>query len=99
MKAIINMTIIPIGVGVSLSEYVAEAQRILEGSGLDYTLHANGTNVEGEWDAVFAVVKQCVEAIHAKGAPRVHTSLAVNTRTDRDEHMAGKIASVQAKLA
>jgi uncharacterized protein YqgV (UPF0045/DUF77 family) len=37
--------------------------------------------------------------VHAKGAPRIHTSLQLGTRIDRDQTMADKIASVQAKLA
>jgi uncharacterized protein YqgV (UPF0045/DUF77 family) len=32
-------------------------------------LHANGTNIEGEWDEVFAAVRRCHEAVHAMGAP------------------------------
>jgi len=47
MNAIAEFTIIPIGVGVSLSKYVAVCEGILEESGLSYELHANGTNLEG----------------------------------------------------
>jgi uncharacterized protein (TIGR00106 family) len=48
MHVIVDFTVVPIGVGVSLSEYVAACERILKQSGLTYELHANGTNVEGE---------------------------------------------------
>ena len=56
MKVIAEFTIIPIGVGTSLSRYVAACERILEESGLEHELHANGTNVEGEWDEVMAAM-------------------------------------------
>ncbi len=98
MKVIIDLTIVPIGVGVSLSRYVAACQRVLEASGLHYELHANGTNVEGAWDDVFAAVKRCHEVLHDMGVPRISTSVRAGTRTDRDQRMGDKIASVHEKL-
>jgi uncharacterized protein (TIGR00106 family) len=99
MKVIADFTIIPIGVGVSLSPYVAACEKILSEAGLETRLHANGTDVEGEWDAVLAAVKRCHETVHQMGAPRVTTLLTIHTRTDRDQSLADKIASVEAKLA
>jgi uncharacterized protein (TIGR00106 family) len=98
MNAIAEFTIIPIGVGVSLSKYVAVCERILEESGLSYELHANGTNLEGEWDEVMRAVKTCHERLHQLGVPRISTVLKIGTRTDREQKMAEKIASVRAKL-
>ncbi len=69
MNVIAEFTVIPIGVGVSLSKYVAACEIILKDSKLAYQLHANGTNIEGEWDEVFAVIKKCHEKIHTMGAP------------------------------
>ncbi|MHC4102181.1 MAG: MTH1187 family thiamine-binding protein, partial [Planctomycetota bacterium] len=61
-------------------------------------LHAYGTNVEGEWDDVFAAVKKCHEAVHGMGAPRVSTVIKVGTRIDRDQTMSEKVSSVETKL-
>lgn len=99
MKVIAELTIIPIGVGVSLSEYVAVCERILAEADLTVHLHANGTNVEGDWDTVFAAVKQCHEAIHSQGAPRIHTTISVGTRIDREQTMADKVRSVESELS
>lgn len=98
MKVIADLAIIPIGVGVSLSPYVAACERVLKAAGLEPTLHANGTNVEGEWEVVFAALKSCHETLHQMGAPRVSTNLRIGTRTDRDQSMQDKINSVTAKL-
>ena len=98
MKVIVDLTIVPIGVGVSLSAYVAACERVLHDAGLETQLHANGTNIAGEWDAVFAAIKRCHEVVHEMGAPRVSTVIKVGTRTDRAQTMADKIQSVQAKL-
>ena len=98
MNVILEFTVIPLGVGVSLSKYVAACERILEEAGLNYELHANGTNVEGEWDTVFAAIKRCHETIHGMGAPRISTQIKVGTRIDRPQTMADKVKSVRTKL-
>lgn len=98
MKVILDFSVIPLGVGLSLSKYVAACERILQERGLTYQLHANGTNVEGEWDDVFAAVKQCHEMLHEMGVPRISTVIKVGTRTDRVQTMEDKVASVRLKL-
>ena len=98
MRVIVDLSVIPLGVGVSLSRYVAACERVLIEAGLTVQLHANGTNVEGEWDAVFAAIKRCHEVVHEMGAPRIATTLRVGTRTDRAQTMQDKIKSVQNKL-
>ena len=98
MNVIVDLCIVPIGVGISLSPYVAACERVLLEAGLKTTLHANGTNIEGEWDAVFAAIKKCHEVLHQQGAPRVFTVLKVGTRTDRAQTMEDKVKSVKEKL-
>jgi len=95
MHVIVDFTVVPIGVGVSLSKYVAACEEVLGESGLSHTLHANGTGVEGEWDEVFAAVRACHERVHAMGAPRISTVIKVGTRTDRDQSMGDKVQSVR----
>ena len=98
MNVILDLCIIPIGVGVSLSPYVAACERVLTEAGLKTALHAYGTNIEGEWDKVFAAVKRCHQVVHEMGAPRVSTVIKLGTRTDRAQTMDYKIRSVEAKL-
>jgi uncharacterized protein (TIGR00106 family) len=98
MKVLMDVSIVPIGVGVSLSAYVAACERVLREAGLNPQLHAFGTNVEGEWDTVFAAVKRCHEAVHAMGAPRVSTTMRLGTRADRDQSLDDKVRSVERKL-
>ena len=99
MKVMIDLCVVPLGVGVSVSSYVAACQRILDQAGLRHQLHAYGTNVEGDWDTVMAAVKACHEEIHRMGAPRITTTIKLGTRVDRDQTMADKIDSVERKLA
>jgi uncharacterized protein (TIGR00106 family) len=98
MKAIADLCIIPLGVGLSLGTYIAECERVLAGSGVKTRLHAYGTNIEGEWDDVAAAIKHCHEALHAMGVPRVSSDIRIGTRTDRIQTMEDKIRSVEEKL-
>jgi uncharacterized protein (TIGR00106 family) len=99
MNVIVDLTILPIGVGLSLSPYVAACEKVLNDSGLKVALHANGTNIEGEWDAVFAAVKKCHETVLAMGSPRIFTVIKVGTRVDKEQNMEDKIKSVRDKLS
>ena len=99
MKAMADICVIPMGVGVSVSEYVVECERIVRDAGLNPMLHAYGTNVEGEWDAVMDALKSCHEKLHEMGAPRISSTIRLGTRTDRDQSMQDKIDSVTTKMA
>ena len=98
MNVLIDLCIVPIGVGVSLSPYIAACEKVLADAGLKTSLHAYGTNIEGEWDAVFTAVKRCHEEVHKMGAPRITTTIKLGTRTDRAQTMEDKVRSVQEKL-
>jgi len=98
MQVIVDLTIVPIGVGVSLSPYVAACEKILSAAGLTIALHANGTNIEGEWDSVFSAIERCHQELHSMGAPRIFTVIKMGTRTDKAQGMDDKIRSVQSKL-
>jgi len=99
MNVIVDLCVVPIGVGLSVSNYIAECEKIIKAAGLNSMLHAYGTNIEGEWDDVFTVVKKCHERIHEMGAPRISSTLRIGTRTDCEQTMEDKIKSVQLKIS
>lgn len=98
MKVIMDLCVIPMGVGVSVSEYVVACHEVLKKSGLKTQLHAYGTNIEGEWDDVMEAVKLCHEKVHGMGAPRITTTIKMGTRVDRPQTMDDKVSSVMDKL-
>jgi uncharacterized protein (TIGR00106 family) len=98
MKVLIDVSVVPLGVGLSLSKYVAACERVFADAGLTTRLHAYGTNVEGEWDEVFAAVKRCHQVLHDMGAPRVSTVIKAGTRTDRAQTLDDKVKSVEDRL-
>lgn len=98
MKIIAELSIIPIGVGLSLSKYIAECERILKNKGLNIQLHAEGTNIEGEYDNVLDAIKSCIEAVHKLGAHRIVTNIKISSRTDKIESMKERISSVENQM-
>ena len=99
MKVIADLCVVPMGVGVSVSKYVTACENVLKAAGLKTKLHAYGTNIEGDWDAVFAAIKRCHETVHEMGAPRITTTLKFGTRVDKSQTMEDKVSSVQKHLA
>jgi uncharacterized protein (TIGR00106 family) len=98
MKVIVDLCVVPIGVGVSLAPYVATCERVLQQAGLTIRLHPNGTAIEGDWAPVMAAIEACHVAVHAMGCPRIFTTVTINTRIDRDQGLDDKLASVQALM-
>ena len=99
MKVIADLCVVPIGVGISVSKYVTACEKVLKEAGLKTKLHAYGTNIEGEWDTVFAAIRRCHEVVHEMGAPRITTTLKFGTRVDKAQTMDDKVTSVQKQLA
>ena len=98
MRVIVDFCIVPIGVGVSLGSYIDECEKILLKAGLKTHLHGYGTNVEGEWDEVMKAIKDCHQALHDMGVPRISSTIRLGTRTDREQTIEDKIRSVEEKL-
>jgi uncharacterized protein (TIGR00106 family) len=98
MQLTADLQLIPMGVGVSLSKYIATCEKILVEFKLKTELHAYGTNIEGEWDTVMAAIKKCHEAIHAMGAPRIASTVKLGTRTDRSQSLEEAVRSVRTKM-
>lgn len=98
MNVILDLCVVPLGVGVSVSRYIVACQQVLKEAGFTPQLHPYGTIIEGEWDAVLAAVRKCHERIHEMGAPRISTTIKLGTRTDRTQSAADKVRSIEEKL-
>ncbi|MEJ5226345.1 MTH1187 family thiamine-binding protein [Thermodesulfovibrio sp.] len=94
---LVQFSIVPLGVGVSLSSYVAKVIKIVENSGIPYKLHAMGTIVEGEWDEVMDLIKRCREAL-LEDTDRILIEIKIDDRKHSHNRIEGKVASVEEKL-
>jgi uncharacterized protein (TIGR00106 family) len=95
---IVAFSVTPLGVGEDVSEYVADAVRVVRASGLPNRTDAMFTSIEGEWDEVMAVVKQAVAAVEAR-APRVSLVLKADLRPSVTDGLTSKVETVERYLA
>src|SRR5258705_4240014 len=81
--AIAAVSISPVGVGTSVSKYVAAALEVVRAqSRVRYRLDPMFTTLEGELDDIYALVRSMQEAVFAAGAGRVGTRLQIDRRRD-----------------
>jgi len=94
---IVEFSVVPIGKGESVSQYVAECLKIVEASGIDYRINPMGTVLEGDYDQVMDVVRKCHMRV-MELSPRVITSVKIDDRRGRKNMLSGKIQSVEKAL-
>lgn len=94
---IVDFAIAPVGMGESLSAYIAEVFKIIEESGLSYEHHAMGTNIEGDWDEVMGVIRACRDQM-LNQTNRVSISIKIDDRKGAKDQMSRKVASAKAKM-
>jgi uncharacterized protein (TIGR00106 family) len=94
---IMELSMFPLDKGESVSRFVARSLDIIDRSGLDYRLHAMGTEIEGEFDQLMAVVKECFQAM-AADCNRIECSIKLDYRKDHYGRLQAKIDSIEQKL-
>jgi uncharacterized protein (TIGR00106 family) len=94
---IVELSIIPVGRGVSISSDLAKAIRIIDQSDLPYKVTPMGTVLEGDWDPVMAVIKTCHQEVF-KDSERVFTKITIDDRKGKTDRIHGKVASLERKV-
>jgi uncharacterized protein (TIGR00106 family) len=90
-------SISPIGAGESVSQQVADVVRLVRASGLPNETNAMFTNVEGDYDEVMALIRECVMTV-AKTAPRVSVVIKIDHRAGVTGGLRHKVDAVEAHL-
>jgi uncharacterized protein (TIGR00106 family) len=94
---LIEFSIVPIGSGSSIGNRLAEVLKIVDDSGLPYKVNPMGTVVEGEWDELFKLVKECHGAV-IKQEERVITTISVDDRKEKPNRIEEKVKSIEKRL-
>ena len=92
-----QFSIVPLDKGVSLGSAVAKVLQIIDNSGLSYKLNPMGTVVEGTWDEVMGLIRECHKET-VNSSDRVLTSITIDDRKGMQDRMEGKIASLEKRL-
>ena len=94
---LVQLSIIPIGVGSSIGGQLAEVLKIIDSSGLPYKVNPMGTVIEGEWDEVMRLIKKCHRAIMKKGE-RALTTIVIDDRKGKPKRIEEKVKSIERRL-
>jgi len=94
---LLEFSMSPLGKGESVSKFVSRSLDIIDKSGVPYRLNPMGTVLEGEWDEVFAVVRQCYERMKTD-CNRISCSIKVDYRKGHSGRLVSKVASVEKTL-
>jgi uncharacterized protein (TIGR00106 family) len=92
-----ELSIVPLGVGEHLSGPLAEVLDIVDRSGVRYKLTPSGTCLEGEWDEVMGVVKQCHAQVR-RHSRHVMTTIRIEDEEGEDNKLVRNITSIEEKL-
>jgi uncharacterized protein (TIGR00106 family) len=94
---VVQFSVIPLGGQEELKEAVAAIIDLIDRSGLPYQLNAMSTLLEGEWEPVMGVVRQCHEKMR-ESFPRVLTSITIDDRANASGRLKGKVSDVESVL-
>jgi len=94
---LLEFSMSPMDKGASVSDYVTRSLKIISESGVDYRLNPMGTVLEGEWDEVMDVVKECYEKMRSN-CTRITCAIKIDYRSGKKNRLESKMASVEKKL-
>jgi len=97
MSVLLEFSMSPVGKGESVSRYVARSLAIIDASGISYRLNPMGTVLEGTWDEVMAVVRQCYVRM-AKDCPRISCAIKIDARRGKSGRLESKVAAVEKRI-
>jgi uncharacterized protein (TIGR00106 family) len=89
-----ELTITPLGRGTHLSDDLGKILKIIDESGIRYRLTPSGTCLEGEWDEVMDVVKQCHREARSF-CTYVLTTLRIDDESGANDKLNENVASVE----
>ncbi len=92
-----EVSIIPIGIGSSIGDKLAEVLKIIDASGLPYKVNPMSTVIEGEWDEIMKLIKKCHEAVMKTGE-RAITTITIDDRKGKPNRIEEKVKSIEKRL-
>jgi len=95
-----ELEVVPIGTNsASISGLLAQVAKLIDTSGLDYRVGPMGTVVEGEWDQIMQLARQCHQAM-LQSVNRVMTTIRIDDRKDKPGagRITQKVASLESKV-
>lgn len=92
-----ELSIIPVGNSPHLSGELAKVLKLVDESGLSYQLTPSGTCIEGEWNEILPLIRQCHERAR-KASPHIVTLIKLEDDEDERHKLTRNVASVEEKI-
>lgn len=91
-----RLSVVPIGEGASVSEYVKMALKALDESGVNFETNAMSTVIEAsDFDTLIKAVKRAHNAVLKSGVKRVKTEVEIDERIDKEHTIYSKKKAVE----
>jgi uncharacterized protein (TIGR00106 family) len=94
---LVELSIIPLGGDTHLSTEIAEVLKLIDESGLPYQLTPSGTCIEGEWDNVMPLIRQCHDRARSTSS-HVITTIKIEDEAGEQDKLTRNITSVEEKV-
>jgi uncharacterized protein (TIGR00106 family) len=94
---LLEFSMTPLDKGASVSTYVSRSLDIIDQSGVDYRLNPMGTVLEGDWDEVMGVVRECFLRMSAD-CERISCAIKIDYRRGKSGRLQAKIDSVEKQV-
>ena len=96
MVVIVEFNIIPLGVGISVSQFLAPAVEELDRQKVKHEITSMGTIFEAKnVEEAFKLVREVHEAVFEMGVKRVVTAVRIDDRRDAERSMEDKVKSLK----
>ena len=97
MSVLLEFSMTPLDKGESVSKYVSRSLDIIDKSGVPYKLNPMGTVLEGDWNEVMEVVKQCYEVMN-QDCSRISCAIKIDARKNGEKRLETKTKKIQSLL-
>ncbi len=94
---LVEFSIVPVGVGSSIGDQLAEVLKIVDASGLPYKVNPMGTVIEGQWDEVMKLIRKCHSTVMKRGE-RAITTISIDDRKGKPNRIEQKVKSIERRL-
>jgi uncharacterized protein (TIGR00106 family) len=91
-----ELSVIPLGGDIHISDELAEVLKVVERSGLRYQLGPTSTSIEGEWDEVMGTIRECHRAAR-RASKHVITLIKVEDDEGERNKLEDNVESVEEK--
>ena len=93
---LVELSVMPIGGDSHTSRKLAEILKLIDASGLPYQLTPTATCIEGKWEEVMPIIRQCHNRVR-QSSPHVITMIQIEDEEGADDKLRRNVASVEEK--